>query len=156
MAVLNSSRVNGYQNRLTAEFLLFVVNLAIGVSRMVHSLVQPREEQNAYFQQLMDQLSGKTDKQQKTSINAIHREFSKINQKRLQALMYTYLHVRIQPQSPCVRKDIAKNRFPIFGQMARSEGPFALRAVLNPRGVIVNLLAGGADRMTQESGVQVS
>ena len=77
--MLNSSRVNGYQHRLTAEFLLFVANL----------------------------------------------------------------HVRIQPQSPCVRKDIAKNRFSVFGQMARSEGPFALRAVLNPRGVIVNLLAGG-------------
>jgi hypothetical protein len=49
MAVLNSSRVNGYQNRLTAEFLLFVTNLAIGVSRMQHSLVQPREEQISCF-----------------------------------------------------------------------------------------------------------
>jgi hypothetical protein len=76
MAVLNSSSVNGYQHRLTSEFLLFVANLAIGVSRMMHALVQPCEEQNAYFQRLMDQLSGKTDQRQKASINAIQRKFS--------------------------------------------------------------------------------
>lgn len=141
--MLNSSSVNGYQHRLTSEFLLFVANLAIGVSRMMHALVQFGEEQNAYFQRLMDQLSGKTDQRQKASINAIQRKFSKINHNERQALMCACLHVRKQPQSPGVRKDIAKNRFLVFGQMARSEGPFAAKTVSNPRGVIVNWLAGG-------------